>query len=52
MIAPPLVGMLLSATHEARVIFLFLAAAGFFGALTVLLFGTETSGRVLEEISP
>jgi len=52
MIAPPLIGMLLSATHEARAIFLFLSAAGFLGALIVLLFGTETSGRVLEEISP
>ena len=52
MIAPPLVGWLLSVTHEARVIFLFLAATGFLGALTVFLFATETSGKVLEEISP
>jgi MFS transporter, putative metabolite:H+ symporter len=52
MIGPPLVGWLLATTHEVGPIFLVFAMAGFIGALAVLLFGTETSGRVLEEISP
>jgi len=48
----PLVGLLLSVTHEARAIFLSFAGIGFLGALVVLVFATETSGKVLEEISP
>ena len=52
MIVSPLIGLLLSVTHDARAVFLFLAGLGFLGALTVFLFATETSGKVLEEISP
>ena len=52
MLGPPLVGWLLAGTHQVSIIFLIFACAGFIGAATVMLFGTETSGRVLEEVSP
>ncbi|MDB5408095.1 MAG: major facilitator superfamily protein [Rhodospirillales bacterium] len=52
MIGPPLVGWLLATTHQVDLIFLVFATAGFIGALVVLIFGTETSGKALEEISP
>jgi putative MFS transporter len=52
MITSPLIGLILSVTHEASAVFLFLSGLAFLGVLTVFLFATETSGRVLEEISP
>jgi len=52
MITSPVIGLLLSITHEASAVFLFLSGLAFLGAMTVFLFATETSGKVLEEISP
>ncbi len=51
-LAPLLVGFLLSTTNNVGNVFLMFAAAGFTGAIVVAFFGVETAGRLLEEISP
>lgn len=51
-LAPLLVGFLLSTTNNVGNVFLMFAAAGFIGAIAVAFFGVETSGRLLEEASP
>lgn len=51
-LAPWLVGFLLSSTNNVANVFLMFAAAGLVGAVVVALFGVETTGRLLEEISP
>ena len=51
-LAPWLVGFLLSTTGNVGNVFLMFAAVGFIGAITVALLGVETSGKLLEKISP
>jgi MFS transporter, putative metabolite:H+ symporter len=51
-LAPWLVGWLLSATNDVGNVFLMFAAAGLVGTLVVIFFGVETSRKLLEEISP
>lgn len=50
--APMMVGFLLSATNNVGNVFLMFAAAGLVGAVVMFLFGVETTGKLLEEISP
>lgn len=49
-VGPPVVGAILGRTGIGGV-FIFFAIAAFFGAAIVLLFATETRGRVLEAIA-
>jgi MFS transporter, putative metabolite:H+ symporter len=50
-LSPTLVGLVLG-TYGISSVFLMLGLVPFIAATTVALFGIETKGRVLEEISP
>lgn len=52
MLGPTLVGLLFSFGGAMSTVFLGFALAGFLGAAAVLLFGTETAGQTLEQLSP
>jgi hypothetical protein len=47
-----LIGAILALTHSAVTIFYLFAGASIAGAVIVLLFAVEPTGRLLEEVSP